>query len=285
MNNTISTLSLSAYDILAVLIPGLFLAYHVTYISLGNSPTVKNISNEWILIFAFVIFSYVLGLLWKEVMEKIFNPWLRNNTKKIKIAYNNANIENNKKEVDLSKLDDSKVKKEYYKAYYYLEKGEYLGNIITLEKQIAFMRNIMPFLFLLPLLVTKNDSKDSQCLSFLDISVIIILVICSLTPLIIYYINRLCKKHEEILRCIEFICFASIPTIYIISCYKYSNSVPSIPSILEWILLVPIISGALLFINNTQDKIHELVWERYYYYVDPKNNNEGGGQIIHSDHN
>lgn len=275
MNNTISTLSLSAYDILAVLIPGLFLAYHVTYISLGNSPTVENISSEWILIFPFVIFSYVLGLLWKEVMEKIFNPWLRNNTKRIKIAHNNANIEDSEKE-KFSNFGDSEVKKEYYKAYYYLEKGEYLGNIITLEKQIAFMRNIMPFLLLLPLFVTKNHSKDSQCLSFLGTSVIIIiLVICSLTPLIIYYIIRLCKKHEEILRCIEFICFASIPTIYIISCYKYSNFDPSIPSILEWMLLAPSISGALLFINNTQDKIHELVWERYNYYVDPKQ--QGGG--------
>lgn len=269
MNNTISTLSLSAYDILAVLIPGLFLAYHVIYISLGNSPKVENISNEWILIFPFVIFSYVLGLLWKEVMEKIFNPWLRNNTKRIKIAYNNANIEDNKKKV-FSK-DDSEVKKEYYEAYYYLEKGEYLGNVITLEKQIAFMRNIMPFLLFLPLFVTKNDSKDSQCLSLLDISVIIILVACSLAPLVIDII-RLWKKHEEkkLFRCIEFIYFASIPTIYIISCYKHSIFVPSTLSTLEWALLAFIMLGALLFINNTQNKIHELVWERYNYYVDPK---------------
>lgn len=271
MNNTISTLSLSAYDILAVLIPGLFLAYHVTYISLGNSTTVENIFDEWILIFPFVIFSYVLGLLWKEAMEKFFNPWLRNNTKRIKIAHKNVNTENNEKEDHFSGLDDSEVKKEYYKAYYYLEKGEYLGNVITLEKQIAFMRNIMPFLLFLPLFVTKNDSKDSQCLSLLDISVIIILVACSLAPLVIDII-RLWKKHEEkkLFRCIEFIYFASIPTIYIISCYKYSIFVPSTLSTLEWMLLALIMLSALLFIHNTQNKIHELVWERYYYYVDPK---------------
>ncbi|KGN91753.1 hypothetical protein [Porphyromonas canoris] len=190
MNKVASSFSLSAYDFLAVLIPGGIILSSIIY-----SPYFKNLirtsteksgdSPEWLRYTLLFILAYLLGLIWKMFMDWVFKDF-RNNIKHIEISYeksigkemkyryaylkkhNNDSgknpISNAKKErfcnlkeiymkaYKADKDENKAIERKYYHSYYYLQKEGGLGSVPIIERQIAFVRNI---LLIIPLLITS----------------------------------------------------------------------------------------------------------------------------------
>lgn len=147
MNKVASSFSLSAYDFLAVLIPGGIILSSIIYNPYFKNPieisTEKsNGSPEWLRYTLLFIVAYLLGLIWKMFMDWIFK-FLRNNPDHIKIYYKPNNSGGDPQQENNEILD------RYYLDYYFLQRENALGQILILERQFAFVRNI---LFLIPLL-------------------------------------------------------------------------------------------------------------------------------------
>lgn len=160
MNKLASSFSLSAYDFLAVLIPGGIILSSIIY-----SPYFKNLirtsteksgdSPEWLRYTLLFILAYLLGLIWKMFMDWIFK-FLRNNPDHIKIYYKyfadkveSRAKKKGKNEEEIRRIVNEKVKQKYYLDYYFLQRKNALGQVSVLERQFAFVRNIlllMPFL-------------------------------------------------------------------------------------------------------------------------------------------
>lgn len=243
MNRTISNLSLSAYDILAVLVPGIILIYPVfPWTQSSGEAETLGVQHKWVIIFVFIVVAYIVGLLWKTIMELTFNPWLRNNSEAISEAHNEI-----KKNFTDFKYPNSITITEYYKAYYYLQKREALGTISTLEKQIAFVRNTLPLGGLLIAFTTKGNLGSLPLLC----TYLIIVGNFILSAFIAWCINN---------------CKSTIPCIvlFILSflCKHILINLAVIIVIADMILLC----CSICWIGMTQNKIHELVWEGYYFY-------------------
>lgn len=126
------------YDMLACIIPG-YLVLLWGKIMFFEDVNI-NISNISIAIVVFV-FSYVIGLLAKGIMEKITNPILRNEPEKIRKAYIASKIIFNKRRLPKNK---NKLLKQYYIAYNKAIKGNPNTSVPILEAQIAFLRSLIP---------------------------------------------------------------------------------------------------------------------------------------------
>lgn len=267
MNNTISTLSLSAYDILAVLVPGVFLTY--PFFSWFQTSEDVNTSQGLISIFLFIVVAYVIGLLWKGLMEWIFNPWLRNNHKVISKAHEKV-----KKNINNFILPDTLD--EYYRAYYYLQKRDALNTIVTLEKQIAFVRNIA-LIYFLPLtpLITKWLNIESK-LNLILIAFAIFMCNLFLSMLTIYIMKKkskhiLCKGSKGNKGSVKRLLFTMVSLTLL-----YFTFICSLCHVIEKNTLYAIVlyffilistSSLLFWIQRVQEKIYMLIWEGYHFYL------------------
>jgi len=130
------------YDMLACIIPGYLL---LLLIKLLFVPDVSwGIDSVSITIGAFTL-SYLTGLLFKWLMEMGVNDFLRNSPIRIRRAYNKSSCIFEK--VHLPDNEKELIKK-YYIAYYKALKGNLNTSIPILEAQIAFLRSILPIMFL-----------------------------------------------------------------------------------------------------------------------------------------
>ena len=130
------------YDMLACIIPG-YLLLQLAKLLFAPNITL-NIDNVSIAIGVFTL-SYLTGLLLKWLMENILNGFLRNTPNRIRSAYDKSNCIF-KKEALPDKEED--LMQKYYIAYYKALKGNMNSSIPTLEAQIAFLRSILPVIFL-----------------------------------------------------------------------------------------------------------------------------------------
>lgn len=127
---------------LACIIPGYLLLLLANLLFAPNITL--NIDNVSKAIGVFTL-SYLTGLLLKWLMENILNGFLRNRPNRIRRAYDKSNCIFEKK--DLPDKEEDLMKK-YYIAYYKALKGNTNSSIPTLEAQIAFLRSILPIIFL-----------------------------------------------------------------------------------------------------------------------------------------
>ena len=144
------------YDMLACIIPGYLLLLLANLLFAPNITL--NIDNVSIAIGVFTL-SYLTGLLLKWLMENILNGFLRNTPNRIRRAYKKSNCIFKEgtlpdkegtlpdKEGALPDKEEDLMKK-YYIAYYKALKGNMNSSIPTLEAQIAFLRSILPVIFL-----------------------------------------------------------------------------------------------------------------------------------------
>ena len=127
---------------LACIIPG-YLLLQLAKLLFAPNITL-NIDNVSIAIGVFTL-SYLTGLLLKWLMENILNSSLRNTPNRIRRAYDKSNCIFETK--DLPDKEEDLMKK-YYISYYKALKGNTNSSIPTLEAQIAFLRSILPIIFL-----------------------------------------------------------------------------------------------------------------------------------------
>lgn len=127
---------------LACIIPG-YLLLQLAKLLFAPNITL-NIDNVSIAIGVFTL-SYLTGLLLKWLMENILNGFLRNTPNRIRSAYNKSNCIF--KKGALPDKEEDLIQK-YYIAYYKALKGNMNSSIPTLEAQIAFLRSILPIIFL-----------------------------------------------------------------------------------------------------------------------------------------
>lgn len=133
------------YDMLACIIPGYLLLQLAKLLFAPNiTLEIDNVNNVSIAIGVFTL-SYLTGLLLKWLMENILNGFLRNTPNRIRRAYDKSNCIFEKK--DLPDKEEDLMQK-YYIAYYKALKGNMNSSIPTLEAQIAFLRSILPVIFL-----------------------------------------------------------------------------------------------------------------------------------------
>lgn len=154
------------YDMLACIIPGYLLLQLAKLLFAPNiTLEIDNVNNVSIAIGVFTL-SYLTGLLLKWLMENILNGFLRNTPNRIRSAYKKSNCIFKEgtlpdKEGGLSDKEGTLPDKEealpdkeedlmqkYYIAYYKALKGNMNSSIPTLEAQIAFLRSILPVIFL-----------------------------------------------------------------------------------------------------------------------------------------
>lgn len=249
MNRTISSLSLSAYDILAVLVPGIILIYPVfPWTQSSGEAETLGVQHKWVIIFLFIVVAYIAGLLWKTIMELTFNPWLRNNSEAISEAHSEI-----KKNFTDFKYPDSIT--EYYKAYYYLQKRGALGTISTLEKQIAFVRNTLPLGGLLIAFTTKGNP--------VSLSFTFLIIVLTLSVFVARGINNCNSKN-----CITTAICGIVLLIFLFPCKLILNIFDR--NVIIVIVNLILLCCSIFWIWMTQNKIYELVWEGYHFYSKDK---------------
>lgn len=115
----------SFYDFLNILVTG-FLWLNLFYDPVGNEV-------NWIYI---SVISFLIGLVYHQLMECSIGKFIRNCSKIRKSAYDAAG-----KVINEHPMSDSS-EKSYLYAYYLVAKNNCLMNIPVLEAHIAFIRNI-----------------------------------------------------------------------------------------------------------------------------------------------
>ncbi len=122
---------LTTYDFLTMLVTG----FLWLFLFIGKVCLKDALSASF-----FLIASYLVGLIYHEIMECLFKC-LRNHDKFIKKGFEKV-----KKEVGEGPASESS-KKEYLSAYYLLAKNNCLMNIPVLEAHVAFIRDMWLILF------------------------------------------------------------------------------------------------------------------------------------------
>lgn len=115
----------SFYDFLNILVTG-FLWLNLFYNPVGNEV-------NWIYI---SVISFLIGLVYHQLMECSIGKFIRNYSKIRKSAYDAVG-----KVINEGPMPDSS-EKSYLYAYYLMAKNNCLMNIPVLEAHIAFIRNI-----------------------------------------------------------------------------------------------------------------------------------------------
>lgn len=160
---------------LACIIPGYLL---LLLIKLLFAPEIYLSKDNISFVIGVFTFSYLTGLLFKWFMEKVLNDFLRNSPTRIRRAYNRSNCIFEKKRLP---DNEKELIKKYYIAYYKALKGNLNTSIPILEAQIAFLRGILPIMFLY--LATSHCWIDKlgcgYCL-FIFISIVVFLGCCIL---------------------------------------------------------------------------------------------------------
>jgi len=170
---------------LACAIPG-YLFLLLFNLCFASSAAIK-LDNISVAIAAFTL-SYLVGLLIKRGMEVVFDGFLRNSPDRIRRAYNNSKCIFRKRHLPDNENDLLEL---YYTAYNKSLRCNPNTSIPVLEVQIAFLRSILPIMFLY--LVTSNcwlSEIGSRYCPFIFIA-IVIFVGCSA---LIWYLQA--KLHQ-----------------------------------------------------------------------------------------
>lgn len=123
---------LTMYDALTMLVSG----YMWNFLFLP-----ENMRNEKDVMFWVV--CYIVGLVYHRILDWFASAGLdclRNNESMLKKSHRKV-----RKEYP-QRMKKKPIKDDYYEAYYNIMKNNSLGNIATLEAQVAFIRDIVPIL-------------------------------------------------------------------------------------------------------------------------------------------
>lgn len=181
MNKVASSFSLSAYDFLAVLIPGGIILSSIIYGFLKDCSIEPN-TPEWFYYTLLFIIAYLLGLIWKMFMDWVFNLF-RNNLDDIRMCCKGV--------AKKSKINDSLLLREYLSAYYWLQKESVLGQIPIIERQIAFVRNTSLLVPLLGSLICNFfKGFNGALLSHFLFSIGLIIVYLIIIPTLLYWLHK-----------------------------------------------------------------------------------------------
>ena len=238
------------------------------------------------LLYLWFIPCYITGLVYHKLMENTLGTCLRNKKHCIAYALKQVGYKN--------MINTSTLLHSYYKAYYFLSSRNQLGNIPSLEAQLAFMRNLFPILlFYLFLSIIPNEivfCKPTFLPNIFFISCLIAIFLIISVILLIYFWDWGVKRKD----CYKiFLCIAMLCVVFFVSCicfHKFSDVTTVVKEITDpscccckkmivyevmkgvrefkicvclTLLLVTIIMPFLYI--KTQIKIHYLVWEGYFY--------------------
>ena len=259
--NTSTTIGL--YDFLNMVVMGFLLLF----------PVVTFPTDAVFLIW--LIPCFIVGLIYHKLMENTLGICMRNKDCMILKAYESVNGKENEK-------DSSK--ENYYKAYYFLMEKRLLGSIPILEAQAAFLRNILPILFVYGILSLKGKyipikvGLSDNCLCI----ILILLIVLCVIFLIFFW--QLFKKYK-----LRFFVALIVVVLFLIGIFIFpyntceiidvaqknnNNSYPTTSPFKDGIIHTRKYIALTIFLfiiilpflwYKTQMKIHELVWEGKKY--------------------
>lgn len=259
--NTSTTIGL--YDFLNMVVMGFLILLPVV-----NFPT-DAVSLSWF------VPCYIVGLIYHKLMENTFGVCLRNKDGMISQAYKSVN----------KIKDDNFSSKNYYKAYYFLMEKRLLGSIPILEAQAAFLRNILPILFVYGILLLVGKYIPIKVgLSDNCLCIILILILIVLCVIFLIFFGQLFKKYK-----LRFFVALIFVVLFLIGIFIFpyntceiidvaqknnNNSYPTTSPFKDGIIHTRKYIALTIFIfitiipflwYKTQMKIHELVWEGEKY--------------------
>ena len=261
-----TSITIGLYDFLNMVVMGFLILLPVV-----NFPT-DAVFLVWF------IPCFIVGLIYHKLMENTFGVCLRNKDGMISQAYKSVN----------KIKDDNFSSKNYYKAYYFLMEKRLLGSIPILEAQAAFLRNILPILFvygILSLVGVYCPIKIELTNDFFCVTLLVLLFVLCVIFLIFFYRNsQLLKKYK-----LRFFVALIVVVLFLIGIFIFPYNTCEIIDVAQknnnnsYPTTSPIIDGTihtrkyialtiLIFITiipflwyKTQMKIHELVWEGKKY--------------------
>ena len=258
--------SLGIYDFLNFLIIGAVL-------SLIFVPWVPYSTEELAL---WTIPCFIVGLVFHKIVENSIGKLTRNNNELIRIAFEE------KAEfcdIDIKTVTQIWIKKEYYRAYYYLMEKNKLGCVPLLEAQSSFLQNLTVALSLYEAFSISSyfyNHLDSKCFTIHFVYDIVVVISFLSIIFVIYCIpwNKMYSKYCKYIRSIY--CFlkqcmkAGCDTSWFNSMMEKLGSVSLILFPLD--ICMPIQFAVLVFLLLlpplrfiTEKKIYGLVWEGYIF--------------------
>ena len=259
--------TIGLYDFLNMVVMGFLLLF----------PVVTFPTDAVFLIW--LIPCFIVGLIYHKLMENTLGICMRNKDCMILKAYESVNGKENEK-------DSSK--ENYYIAYYFLMEKRLLGNIPILEAQAAFLRNILPILFvygILSLVGVYCPIKIELTNDFFCVTLLVLLSVLCVIFLIFFYRNsQLLKKYK-----LPFFVALIVVVLFLIGIFIFpyntceiidvaqknnNNSYPTTSPFKDGTIYTRIYIASTIFLfiiiipylwYQTQMKIHELVWEGKKY--------------------
>lgn len=246
--------TIGLYDFLNMVVMGFLLLF----------PVVTFPTDAVFLIW--LIPCFIVGLIYHKLMENTLGICMRNKDCMILKAYESVNGKENEK-------DSSK--ENYYIAYYFLMEKRLLGSIPILEAQAAFLRNILPILFvygILSLVGVYCPIKIELTNDFFCITLMLFLAILCIVFLI-YFFDWNLQLCDICMSCLAVGLLILISIFVAILLFPYNFSTTSLAgndtllntrkfialTMLVFVIIIPFLW------YKTQMKIHELVWEGKKY--------------------
>ena len=249
-----TSITIGLYDFLNMVVMGFLILLPVV-----NFPT-DAVFLVWF------IPCFIVGLIYHKLMENTFGVCLRNKDDMISQAYKSVNNQENK---------ECSSKENYYKAYYFLMEKRQLGSIPILEAQAAFLRNILPILFVYGILslvgvycqIKIELTNDFSCITLMLFLAILCIVF------LIYFFDWNLQLCDICMSCLAVGLLILISIFVAVLLFPYNFSATSLAgnvtllntrkfialTMLVFVLILPFLW------YKTQMKIHELVWEGKKY--------------------
>ena len=200
MNTEIPS-KLSLYDILAMLIPGAFIICWVDVI-FCNQKIIDSFTSKWLTGMLFIAVCYLMGIIYCRLMEYLWRYIGKfiNNPKRMKKSFDKKVEVMNSKKVFENELfgelkrfkpsvdkeeDGCKIQDIYYEAYAFVAKNTYRKDVHILESQFAFLRNMLPLVFLFIVLIANKTkveiiSHDTCCIIITVLLIIAVFIFVSM---------------------------------------------------------------------------------------------------------
>lgn len=157
--------SSTIYDVLSAIIPGYLICFLFQLLFVPKGFSVKGFDNLSSGVILFVT-SYLVGLLFKTILEYLFSPILKNRTWLIKRACKASEIDEQEKKEILDENDEAKLKRKYYFHYYKAVNNNVKSSIGTIEMQIAFVRSMSAIILLYMFVVPKVSAYFELCCNY-----------------------------------------------------------------------------------------------------------------------
>lgn len=172
------------YDVLSAIVPGYLFLLWCRIVFLPKEFSVTGLDELSLGIIIFVA-SYLVGLLLKFFLERLFSSVLRNQFSLMQKACKKSEIDEEEKKRILAVTDECLFKRNYYIHYYIAVNYNANSSIGTIEMQIAFIRSMMAVILLYIIAVPKIASYiDLNCNYSLGLFICLLLVEILITLLI-----------------------------------------------------------------------------------------------------